>query len=110
MSEEKTYKKTQVAMHQEIAKDILNDIEISANESSDDFVFNRLKIRLSAFIYERTVSKKTLSYICPKPTFLDWFFGREKRIYYEVEIKDVLKNAPKNAKNELRTYHLNIKP
>jgi hypothetical protein len=67
---------------------------MSVIETEDIFVDMIIK-RVDAFIATHMAETQILTYYCPRPTFFDWLFRREKKIEWSILIKDILKNPPR---------------
>lgn len=74
----------------------------------DEFIVDELTYRLTSFVYSNTIDERTLTYYCPKPTFLDWLFGRTKKVEFEFKAKDLLLNPPQ-IKETIRIYEIDPK-
>ena len=53
---------------------------------------------MTGTIRSKMIVERDLIYYAPKPSFLDWFFGREKRVVFKLDVKDLLITTPKDKK------------
>lgn len=78
---------------------IPNDPEFGTVD--DQFVRNELTALLEGYIYEHTISEKTIEIVYPKPTFLDWLLGRKRVVDFKISVKDVF-----STKGNYKTYYI----
>jgi len=71
----------------------------------DNFIKNKMTLRLEGYVYEMTIAEKEITYHFDKPSFLDWLLGRRKSKTIKISIADALNNPPE-TNNTSRLYYL----
>lgn len=98
MTLETVFKKEKIASSLKISKELLApNLGLSIGQVADDIIMDTFSVQIEAFIYSNTVEQRTLEYYCPRPSFWDWLFHRQKRVTWQLSVKDLLKNPPSNA-------------
>jgi hypothetical protein len=97
------FKKEKIAVMQKISNEIIQDLCIKTGMDGDDIIYDQLTSRLTGFIYSNMAEERQLVYYCERPRFLDWLLRRTKRVVFNLKVKDLLLNPPKNV-NTIRVY------
>jgi len=75
----------------------LSEKEFKVSQSGCDFINEQITASATTFVLKRTIATRELTYIAPRPTFLDWLLRRERIIKCEADI------------HELRPYQMSDK-
>jgi hypothetical protein len=102
------FEREKVTVMQKIASNILTDTSLEIATVLDDFVKNQMTMKLAANVYYNLSEERDLEYICKRPTFLDWLLRREKKVIFNLKVKDLLLNPPK-LDNTMRAYFVEQK-
>jgi hypothetical protein len=76
-----------------VSKEFIAEVKI--NQNAMDLIYNQLGISIDAMFYSALKEERILTYYCPRPTFLDWLFRREKKVKWRLIVKDLLIDPPK---------------
>lgn len=102
------YKKEKIGALITIPDGLISEKSVSIGKTADNYILNRLTVSMTGTIRSKMIVERDLIYYAPKPSFLDWFFGREKRVVFKLDVKDLLITTPKD-KNTVRTYETKLK-
>ena len=94
-----------LAAYKRISKELLNDTEFKL-DNYEDYLNETMTATLSSYIYNNMAEKRELIYYCDRPSFLDWLLRRSKKVIFNLEVRDLLLNAPK-TNNTMRIYIVN---
>lgn len=100
--------KYKFAYYKKIAREALVDIKVREGLDGDDFARDLVTQVVEGFIYADQVQEKIIPCYLPKPSFLDWFLSRERKIDVVFKAKDIVLNPPKTDKT-VRHYSYDIK-
>ena len=56
-----------------------------------------LTVQLKTWYYEMKAGTRDLVYYAPKPSFLDWLFGRQKKVVFQADVRELLLDAEKGT-------------
>lgn len=87
----KTYYIEKVAATMKVSLPLIKELKITGGLSEDDFVMNKLTLKIEAIIESRLIDERTLLYACPPPSFFDWLFRRTKIVKWNLSVKEYLK-------------------
>ena len=91
-----------------IAQKLTFDMLFEIGQDSEDYIKEQWTAVLSARILYNMAEERVLIYYCPKPSFLDWLFGRTKKVEFELKVKDLMLN-PSKPKDTERIYVTELK-
>lgn len=75
-----------------------------------DEIASKLCMTIEAKVYANTIDERDLVYMCPKPSFTDWLFGRTMKAVFKFKASDLLLNPPKiDVDRVIRIYEINKK-
>lgn len=91
---EKEFIKEQLGAYCGISDQMFVDehFEVTKNE----LLMPELWARLTAYVYSNIAEDRDIEYYCPRPTFLDWILRRRKKVIFNLKVKDLLINPPKD--------------
>ncbi len=87
-----------------ISNELISEFQISQSTVDMDLVYDQLTVKLDALFYSNLAEERILIYYCPRPTFFDWLFRRERKVEWELKVKDILLNPPKMPDKTKRIY------
>lgn len=105
---EENLETTKVAVMRKISEELLHDVKYQAEMTGDDVTVGLANEFLSAKVYSLMAEERILLYTCPKPSFFDWLFRREKTVYFELKIKDLV-GLPEKRQGSERIYEVRLK-
>ncbi len=103
MEKQVTFNKNKFVISKKVSAVLLPDILLNFGRDDDDILKDLFTVQLEAFVLSHTSETRTLEYLCPKPSFLDWLLGRKEIAKFRLDVNDLLLNPPK-IENTLRTY------
>lgn len=79
-------------------------VDLELGSCDNGFVANLITLKLNGYILSNQKQERVLTYYCPRPTFFDWLFRRQKKVKFELLVKDILLNPPKLKYGTTRLY------
>ena len=107
--EEIAFDKERLSAFVKIEKQILDNKKFSVGYENRDFLKNLVTIMMRSHIYSNISEIRNIEHVLEKPTFLDWLFGRERKVNIEVKVKDLLLTTPPKGIDMARIYLMGIK-
>jgi len=107
--EEIAFDKEELSAFMKIEKQLLDNKEFSVGYENEDFLTNLVSIMMKSHIYSNTSEIRNIEHVLEKPSFLDWLFGRERKVNIEVKVKDLLLTPPRKGIDTARIYLMGIK-
>jgi len=107
--EEIAFDKEGLSAFMRIEKQLLDNKEFSVGYENEDFLKDLVSIMMKSHIYSNTSEVRNIEHVLEKPTFLDWLFGRERKVNIEVKVKDLLLTPPPKGIDTARLYVIGIK-
>jgi hypothetical protein len=93
-----------------VSNEFISELQIRQGKDMMDELYDTITVKLDAMFYSNLADERTLTYYCPRPRFFDWLFRREKKVEWELKVKDLLLNPPKIPDKTKRIYLCDIKP
>ena len=107
--EEIAFDKEVLSAFMKIEKQIEDNKEFSVGYENEDFLNNLVSIKIRSHFYSNISEVRNIEHVLEKPTFLDWLFGRERKVNIEVKVKDLLLTPPSKGIDTARIYLMGIK-
>jgi len=107
--EEIAFDKEELSAFMKIEKQLLDNKKTYVGYKDDDFLKNLVSIMMTSHVYSNISEIRNIDHVIEKPTFLDWLFGRERKVNIEVKVKDLLLTPPSKGFDTARFYVMGIK-
>jgi len=88
-----------------VSNDVISD-DGNLRLAIEDFVNETTRMTVDAYTAESKLGTREVKVYSSPPTFKEWFvgfiYGREREHIFQIEVKDVLKQFPKELKDSYR--------